>query len=123
MRLPLGLSNVLEKTVQMLTHPMLVPVTHPSREGFDPEKEGEHEEHEGKSNGEFRPVHFTSGSFKPGRSYPVLKGLEIGWWSIFGVSADSQRFLFALPTKSSEQSQINVVKGWFEELKRLAPTN
>ena len=65
----------------------------------------------------------VSGSFKPGRPYPVLKGLAIDWFSIFGVSPDSQRFLVALPTAPSEQSQINVVMGWFEELKRLAPTN
>ena len=63
----------------------------------------------------------VSGSFKPGRPYPVLEGS--GSWFIFGVSADSQRFLVALPTEPSEQSQINVVMGWFEELKRLAPTN
>ena len=52
---------------------------------------------------------------------PVLKGS--GSWFIFGISADSQRFLVALPTEPSEQSQINVVMGWFEELKQLAPTN
>jgi WD40 repeat protein len=63
----------------------------------------------------------VSGSFKPGRPYPVLKGLEIS--SIFGVSLDSERFLVAMPTETSEQTQINVVMGWFEELKRLAPTN
>ena len=63
----------------------------------------------------------VSGSFKPGRPYLVLKGLEISW--VFGVSADSQRFLVAMPTEPSGQTQINVVMGWFEELKRLAPTN
>ncbi len=63
----------------------------------------------------------VSGSFKPGQPYPALKGLEI--WDVFGVSPDSQKFLVALPTEPSEQSQINVVMGWFEELKRLAPTN
>jgi hypothetical protein len=63
----------------------------------------------------------VSGSFKPGRPYPVLEGLEIG--EVFGVSSDGQRFLLSLPTEPSEQSQINVVMGWFEELKRLAPTN
>ncbi len=39
-----------------------------------------------------------------------------------GVSPDSQKFLVALSTESSQQSQLNVVKGWFEELKQLAPT-
>ncbi len=63
----------------------------------------------------------VSGSFKPGRPYPVLKGSEISW--VFGVSLDSQSFLVALPTEPSQQSQINVVMGWFEELKQLAPTN
>ena len=63
----------------------------------------------------------VSGSFKPGRPYPVLKGLEI--LDVFGISADSQKFLVSMPTEPSEQSQINVVMGWFEELKRLAPTN
>ncbi len=63
----------------------------------------------------------VSSSFNPGRPYPVLKGSEISF--IFGVSPDGQRFLVALPTEPSQQSQINVVMGWFEELKRLAPTN
>ena len=59
--------------------------------------------------------------FSYGQPYPVLKGSEIPY--AFGVSLDSQKFLVALETEPSQQPQINVVMGWFEELKRLAPTN
>ena len=50
----------------------------------------------------------------------MLTGLGLG--SILGVSPDSQRFLVTMPTEPSEGSQINVVMGWFEKLKQLAPT-
>jgi serine/threonine-protein kinase len=63
----------------------------------------------------------VSGSFKPGRPNSVLKGLEV--LDVFGISEDSQKFLVAMPTEPSQQSQLNVVLNWFEELKQLAPTN
>ena len=63
----------------------------------------------------------VSGSFEPGQPYPVLKGLGIGFWSTFGISPDSQKFLVALPTEESQQPQLNVVLNWFEELKQLVP--
>ena len=74
-----------------------------------------------RSGGELMAVRYdvVSGSFEPGQPYPVLKGLDI--LSVFGISADSQKFLVAMPTEPSEQSQINVVMGWFEELKRIVP--
>ena len=40
----------------------------------------------------------------------------------YGTSPDGQHFLLSKPAES-EEDQINVVLNWFEELKRLAPTN
>jgi len=41
---------------------------------------------------------------------------------IYGTSPDGQHFLMSKPAEGST-GQINVVLNWFEELKRLVPTN
>ncbi len=42
----------------------------------------------------------------------------------YDISPDGQRFLMIKPTDEEEgQGQINVLLNWFEELKRLVPTN
>ncbi len=44
----------------------------------------------------------------------------------YDISPDGQRFLMMKEAEgegSGQQGQINVVLNWFEELKRLVPTN
>jgi Tol biopolymer transport system component len=41
----------------------------------------------------------------------------------YDVTPDGQRFVMVRTAPGSEQSQINVILNWFEELKRLVPTN
>jgi len=41
----------------------------------------------------------------------------------YDISPDGQRFLMMKEGTAKEQSQINVILNWFEELKRLVPTN
>jgi Tol biopolymer transport system component len=41
----------------------------------------------------------------------------------YDISPDGQRFLMMKEGTAQEQAQINVVLNWFEELKRLVPTN
>jgi len=41
----------------------------------------------------------------------------------FDVIPDSKSFLMIRSEQTSAPSQLNVVLNWFEELKRLVPTN
>ena len=41
----------------------------------------------------------------------------------FAVAHDAQRFVMLQPTEPEVEPQIIVVLNWFEELKRLVPTN
>jgi hypothetical protein len=41
----------------------------------------------------------------------------------FDVTPDSKSFLMISSEQTSAPTQINVVLNWFEELKRLVPTN
>ncbi|MEE8160491.1 MAG: hypothetical protein V3T61_02525, partial [Acidobacteriota bacterium] len=41
----------------------------------------------------------------------------------YDVSPDGQRFVMLKGEEGSQQNQISVVINWFEELKRLVPTN
>ena len=41
----------------------------------------------------------------------------------YDVTPDGQRFLMIQPGEQEAATQINVVLNWFEELKRLAPTD
>jgi len=40
----------------------------------------------------------------------------------YDISPDGQRFLM-IKEEQEEQAQINIVLNWFEELKRLVPTD
>ncbi len=42
--------------------------------------------------------------------------------SNYDVTADGQRFVMVRDSEEQEEGQIHVVLNWFEELKRLAPT-
>ncbi len=63
---------------------------------------------------------FTAGS-------PVVLftgGYGIGSLINYDISPDGQQFLMIKEAEEVErQGQINVVQNWFEELKRLVPTN
>ncbi len=55
---------------------------------------------------------------------PYLNGTTLAGGSVnYDVSPDGQRFVMLKGEEGSQQSQINVVLNWFEELKRLVPTN
>ena len=41
----------------------------------------------------------------------------------FGVAPDGQHFAILAPNPDSPAREINVVLNWFEELKRLVPTD
>ena len=56
-----------------------------------------------------------------GDDYP-----SVGNGRDYDVSADGQRFLMLRADRGAEDAdlpQINVVQNWFEELRRLVPTN
>ncbi len=44
-------------------------------------------------------------------------------YQYYDISPDGKRFLMMKEEVALEQSRINVVLNWFEELKRLVPTN
>ncbi|MCH6569537.1 MAG: hypothetical protein IH794_05485, partial [Acidobacteria bacterium] len=46
-----------------------------------------------------------------------------GTTSNYDITPDGQRFVMVQATQESAQAQIQVVLNWFEELKRLAPSN
>ncbi|MFB3141670.1 MAG: TolB family protein, partial [Acidobacteriota bacterium] len=60
-----------------------------------------------------RPEVLFEGSY---RTTPVPAGLQY-----YDISPDGQRFLMI--KREREEAQINVVLNWFEELKRLVPTD
>ena len=60
-----------------------------------------------------RPRMLFKGRFQSGHSEQVLH---------FDVTPDGQRFVMVESTAESEPTEIVVVFNWFEELKRLVPT-
>ncbi len=49
---------------------------------------------------------------------------DVGGHTTYDVTADGKRFLVLLPQESDQApAQLNVVLNWFDELKRLVPTN
>ncbi len=46
---------------------------------------------------------------------------QFDWASNYDISPDGERFLMI--KQAEVQTQINVVLNWFEELKRLVPSN
>jgi hypothetical protein len=62
---------------------------------------------------------FVSSTPKPLGRLPQSPGAHRS----FDVSADDQRFLALSGLASGERAEINVVRNWFEELKRKVPVN
>ncbi len=69
----------------------------------------------------------TEPAFNTGRPRVLFEGsylsttISLGY-QYYDISPDGQRFLM-IKEAGANQSQINVVLNWFEELKRLVPTN
>ncbi len=68
----------------------------------------------------------TEPTFRPGRPSLLFEGeysLHPPGFMNHDISPDGRQFLMIEGETASEQTQINVVLNWFEELKRLVPTN
>jgi serine/threonine-protein kinase len=65
-------------------------------------------------------------AFSPGRPRLLFEGeyaFHVPGHINHDISPDGQRFLMVWSETAPEQTRINVVLNWFEELKRLVPTN
>ncbi len=72
----------------------------------------------------------TEPTFRAGRPEVLFEGsfvtTRLGGpiaYPYYDISPDGQRFLMIKSAEGSQSAQINVVLNWFEELKRLVPTN
>ncbi len=69
----------------------------------------------------------TQPNFAPGSPKALFEGqfLTIGDGNtMYDVVPDGQRFVMIKDSEErQEAAQINVIQNWFEELKRLVPTN
>ena len=69
----------------------------------------------------------TEATFKAERPRLLFEGSYVynytGMTSNYDISPDGQRFLMVQETQEAAPPQIHVVLNWFEELKRLAPTD
>ncbi len=68
----------------------------------------------------------TEPTFRAGTPRLLFEGSyrrSAGAAASYDVTPDGQRFVMVQETEDQEASQINVVLNWFEELKRLAPTD
>ncbi len=69
----------------------------------------------------------TEPDFTPGKPTILFKGDYVVTGattsSYYDVTSDGRQFMMVGRQESSELIQLNVVLNWFEELKRLAPTN
>ena len=68
----------------------------------------------------------TESTFRAGRPEVLFEGLyrttgHPAGLQYYDISPDGQRFLMI--KRDEDPAQINVVLNWFEELKRLVPTN
>ncbi len=69
----------------------------------------------------------TEPTFSAGRPSVLFEGSYVvsttsPAYRYYDVSPDGQRFLM-IKEAGAEEAQINVVLNWFEELKRLVPTD
>ena len=63
-------------------------------------------------------------SFQPGTPYVLFTHANpTGPPPVYFVSPDGKRFVMLQSTGQEEAGQINVILNWFEELKRLVPTD
>ena len=60
----------------------------------------------------------AEGEFRPGPTTLILPNV-----AHFAVSQDAQKFLYWVPVSTPPTPQINITTNWFEELKRLVPTD
>jgi serine/threonine-protein kinase len=69
----------------------------------------------------------TESTFQAGTPRVLFEGMyldgEADMISNYDVTPDGQQFVMVRSAQASEQIQINVVLNWFEELKRLVPTD
>ena len=70
----------------------------------------------------------TEPAFRPGRPEVLFEGRYVNsriivWNPYYDISPDGKQFLMIKAIEGSQSGQINVVLNWFEELKRLVPTN
>jgi len=67
----------------------------------------------------------TDPTFRAETSRLLFEGTyhSLVWTSNYDISPDGQRIVIAEAVRGSAPTQINVVLNWFEELKRLVPTN
>ena len=74
----------------------------------------------------------TAPTFRAGRPKVLFAGRYLSmlsrvWWRNYDISPDGQRFLMIKESGETEQTpaptQLIVVQNWFEELKRLVPTD
>jgi len=70
----------------------------------------------------------TQPTFRLGKPTVLFEGSYVtssalpGHYSHYDISTDGQQFLM-IKREQQGEAQINVVLNWFEELKRLVPTN
>ena len=69
----------------------------------------------------------TDPTFSYGQPRPIFSGPYVSFFSSYDVSSDGERLLMikddpSTPGGSSEQPELVLVQNWFEELKRLVPT-
>jgi len=70
----------------------------------------------------------TQPTFRPGKPTVLFEGSYVtsqalpGHYFHYDISTDGQQFLM-IKREQQGEAQINVVLNWFEELKRLVPTN
>ena len=72
----------------------------------------------------------TEPTFRAGRPEVLFEGsyatsipFNVVGYQYYDISPDGQRFLMIKQSEQVRDTQINVVLNWFEELKRLVPTN
>ena len=70
----------------------------------------------------------TEPTFRESRPRVLFEGSYVSHSNPSGmqyhdISPDGKRFLMLKEKEEQAQNQINVVLNWFEELKRLVPTN
>ena len=66
----------------------------------------------------------TSPTFRVGTPTKLFEArYKAAYDASFDVAPDDQRFLMIKPSAAEEARTLHVVLNWFEELKRLEPTN
>jgi hypothetical protein len=69
------------------------------------------------------PVEMKGQAFKAGLPVFLFDGPSSGDSRNYHVSPDGSRFVMVEPDSETTADHFNVVFNWFEELRRLVPTN